>query len=207
MYQEKAVSTTLVAIVIVAVFAGGVTVYAETHGGLHWAAPILEPTASPSASSPSTSNAPLLTPTPTTTETTPISSGNVATADSLEFTVQATNSSGTVYTYKFYVKNLQESNILVRVETSDSSGNQVLIVDAGQQKAWLQTSGIWVDVSSYYTTYYNTYKNDIALYQQSLASWSGSGDYTFVDPSSGYTVRIYDITVNPTLSDSLFQAT
>ena len=40
-------------------------------------------------------------------------------------------------------------------------------------------------------------------YLESLKGWSGEGDWTFTE--GGATITVYDISVNPSLTDSLFE--
>jgi hypothetical protein len=148
------------------------------------------------------------TPTPTPTAK-PTSSGggtNVAGASSLQFTATMTNSSGgSEGTYTYSAKNAGTSNLMIRIEYSDPSGdNFIYIVNGALQQAWVETGGQWTDLSSAFSSQWSTWNTAFTGYTGSLASWSGVGDYSYSSPS-GETVRIYNISVNPSLADSLFE--
>jgi hypothetical protein len=46
----------------------------------------------------------------------------------------------------------------------------------------------------------------MTVHMDALANWSGTGDYTYTD-SVGTSYKIYNVVINPTLDDSLFQHT
>jgi hypothetical protein len=92
---------------------------------------------------------------------------------------------------------------MLRIDFTDASGDlSIYIVNGVQQKAWVYSGGEWTDVSSAYSTQYNTWNSLYLGYVNSLAAWTG-GDWTYT--SEGTTVRIYNINVNPILPDALFQ--
>jgi hypothetical protein len=160
----------------------------------------------PSATStptPSSGVTPTSSPSPSSSST----GANVASAGSLQFTETVTNSSGAVQgTYTYSAKNIGTSNMMIRIEISDvpSSDNMVYIVNGALQQAWLETGGQWTDMSSAFTSNWSSWNSAFTGVQNSLTSWSGIGDYTYTDPQ-GDSVRIYNIGVNPSLADSLFQ--
>jgi len=190
--------TLIAVIVIVAIAAVAVGVYLATRSGGDGSGPSVTPTPTPSSA---------VTPTPAPTAT-PTSSGgaNVAGASSLQFTTSITSSSGTSRgTYTYYAKNAGTSNMMIRIEFTDPSGhNFVYILNGALQKAWVQSGGQWTDISSAYASQWSSWNSAFTGYKNSLTGWSGVGDWTYTDPN-GDTVRIYDITVNPSLADSLFQ--
>ena len=157
-------------------------------------------------------NSPSATPTPTpstSTTATPTTIGigaNIAGASSLQFTVSVTNSSGaSLGSYTYYAKNIGTSNAMIRIESTDSSGsNFVYIVNGALQQAWAESNGQWTDVSTAYSSQYSTWNTAFTGYSNSLVNWSGTGDWTYADPN-GDTVRISNVSVNPSLADSLFQ--
>ena len=88
---------------------------------------------------------------------------------------------------------------MVRIEFTDLSNYQtIIILNGDQQKSWKYSSGQWSEIQAY-GTYHNVWQG----YVDVLAAWNGVGDYTYT--LSAATVRIYDISVNPVLADSLFQ--
>jgi len=130
--------------------------------------------------------------------------GNVADASSLQFSADITVS-GTLATYTYYAKNIGTSNAMLRVEWTSSEGNYIYIINGAQKQAWVEENGTWTDLSDYFSETWNTWNSTFAGMTSSLSHWSGSGDYTNTDPSTGDTIRIYNISVNPSLADSLFE--
>jgi hypothetical protein len=146
-----------------------------------------------------------VTPTPTATATSSGTGSSVAGATSLQYTVSVTNSSGaSLGAYTYYAKNAGTSNFKIRIEIADPSGsNIVYIVNGALQKAWMEVDGQWTDISSSYSSYYDSWSSLYTEYTDSLATWTG-GDWTYTSPS-GETIRIYNVNVNPSLADSLFE--
>jgi len=94
--------------------------------------------------------------------------------------------------------------MMIRIDFTDPSGGSfVYIVNGALQQAWMQTGGQWIDLSSSYTSQWSSWNSAFTGYKNSLAGWAGVGDYTYT--SNGETIRIYNIIVNPSLADSLFQ--
>ena len=155
---------------------------------------------------PSTSPTPTSNPSATSNPSTSSVGANVAGASSLQFTVSVTNSSGgSVGSYTYYFKNAGTSSQMVRIDFTDpSSGSFVYIVNSATQPVLVKSGGQWTDLSSTYASQYNTWNSAFLGYKNSLTSWSGTGDWTYTD-QNGDTVKITNISVNPTLSDSLFQ--
>jgi outer membrane lipoprotein-sorting protein len=143
------------------------------------------------------------------TSPTPTSSGvgaNVAGATSLQFTVSITNSSGgTTSSYTYSAKNAGTPNMMIRIEFTDptSGGSFVYIVNGAQQKAWMETGGQWIDLTSSFASEFSNWDTTFKDYQTSLADWNGLNDYSYT--VNGETVTIHSISVNPSLPDSLFE--
>jgi len=131
-------------------------------------------------------------------------SGDVATASSLQFSADVT-AGGTLTTYTWSAKNIGTSNAMLREEWTSSEGDYVYIINGAQKQAWVDDNGTWTDLSAEYTDTWATWNATFAGLTSSLSHWSGSGDYTYTDPSTGDSIRIYNINVNPSLSDSLFE--
>ena len=147
------------------------------------------------------------TPTPSATATSSGTGANIAGASSLQFTTSITNSSGaSLGSYTYYAKNAGTSNMMIRIEFTDpSSGSSfVYIVNGALKQAWMETGGQWTDLSSAFTSEWNSWDSTFASYKNSLTDWSGIGDWTYTSPT-GETVRISNISVNPSLPDSLFE--
>jgi flagellar basal body-associated protein FliL len=146
------------------------------------------------------------TPTPTAKPTGNGGGSNVAGASSLQFTATVTNSSGQSQgTYTYYAKNAGTSNLMIRIEFTDPSGdNFVYIINGALHQAWVESGGQWTDISSAFSSQWSTWNTAFTGYKNSLVNWSGVGDYTYSSPN-GDTVRITNINLNPSLADSLFQ--
>jgi parallel beta-helix repeat protein len=132
--------------------------------------------------------------------------GNIAGATSLRFnldiTAQGESTTGTVM-----VKNIGTNNMMLRMEVTYNLENYIWIMNEPQQKVWVY--GVygydqWTDLSADFSTYWSEFNQSFENYQTQLGGWTGSGEYTYTDPTSGATERFYNIEVNPELADSLF---
>ena len=180
--NKKGISTlVIIAIIVIAVVIAGVAVYVWYSGGG-------EPTPTP-------------TPTPTSA---------VEGATSLGFKVNATIG-GNNELHAFTAKNLGTADILLRVDMIDAQGNVfVYLFNQTAQTLWISVSGEWMDQSTEFASYWNG-ANSATIgytafdgYKTKLATnWSGSGDYDYT--SGEDTFHIYDIAVNPSVADSLFE--
>ena len=136
------------------------------------------------------------------------SGGNsaISGANSLQFSVSTTTNSGAsqgTFTYTYYAKNIGASNLMLRIEYTDSNLNYVYIVNGAEQKAWVETNGIWTDLSSGFQNQLTTWNNAFESYTTYLADYASGGAYTYTAPN-GDVVEFSGIIVNPTLADSLF---
>jgi hypothetical protein len=127
----------------------------------------------------------------------------VADASSLQFSVDISGgeSQGT-YTYS--AKNIGTSNMMIRIDISTADVDFDYIVNGAQQKAWTYVGGEWMDLSDAFSNEWDSWNLTLQDYTNNLSSWTGAGDWTYTD-ANGYTIRVYDITVNPSLADSLFE--
>ena len=178
--NQKTLMIAVVAVVVIAVVVAGVYLATQDGGG-----------GGPS---------PTATPSPTSTP----SGTDVQGASSLQFSVDVTAGGTSQGTYKYSAKNIGTSNMMIRVEVTSTAGNFVYIVNGAQQKAWAYQDNAWTDLSSTYSAQWSAWESTWSGYRSNLASWTGSGDRTYTDPQ-GNSVRIYSISVNPSLADSLFQ--
>jgi len=128
--------------------------------------------------------------------------GGIAGATSLDIKMTAT-SMGQTLNGRFRAKNIGSSNLKLRVDENLGSQEIKLIVDGSTQKAWMWSSYTavlgWQDVSSMFQTILQQFEN----LKGQLSGWT-EGDWTYTDPTTGMTARLYDIVVNPDLPDSLF---
>ncbi|MEM2878525.1 MAG: hypothetical protein QXG10_03135 [Candidatus Hadarchaeales archaeon] len=128
---------------------------------------------------------------------------SVANASSLKFDFEAT-AQGQTITGTMWLKDMGTSNQKIRQEVTAMGQNMTIIVNGETRKAWMYMAGQWMDFSSSFEQYWDQYADQAEQYKGYLANWSGSGEYTYSDPESGVSIRIYNIEVNPALSDSLF---
>ena len=132
---------------------------------------------------------------------------NVKDATSLQYDVNVTYQ-GTTTLSKFAAKNLGASDMMMRIDlTGSGQSNYTYILNSEDKSAWLALNGNWTDVS---TTYNNLMTSGPAAqwttHVDALANWSGTGDCTYTD-SAGTSYKIYNVAINPTLDNSLFQHT
>jgi len=125
----------------------------------------------------------------------------IADATSLKFNVDIIggNANGT---YRYMSKNIGTSDMMIRVEIPTPGVELVYIVNGAQQKAWSYEGAGWNDLSSTFSTQWDAWESTYSGYTDRLTTWT-SGDWTYTG-DDGSSVRVYDITVNPTLDDSLF---
>ena len=187
----------VIVVILIVVLAVGIYLAARGIG----TNPSVTPTPTPSSGVSATPSSGI-TPTPTSSGT----GVNVAGASSLQFTVSVTNSSGgTTSSYTYSAKNAGTTNMMIRVEFTDpsSGGSFVYIVNGAQQKAWMQSGGEWIDLSSAFASEYSNWDETFKGYQNNLADWNGLGDWSYT--VGGETISIHNISVNPSLPDSLFE--
>ena len=128
----------------------------------------------------------------------------VETATSLQYDADVTSQGATV-TYEFAGANLNTTSLKLRIDVlGGESGNYSYILNAGDQTAWSAVNGEWTDVSSTFTDQWTSWGTLWSNYVNALKNWSGTGDYTFTD-ANGDSVLISNISLNPTVADSLFQ--
>ena len=126
----------------------------------------------------------------------------VENASSLQFSVSITRE-GETYETMYWAKNIGTSDLMIRVEIPDTSGDLIYIVNGADQTAWASTAGEWADLSDTFSEQSDMWSLTTDGYQDELSTWI-EGDWTYTDASDGSEVRVYDITVEPTLADSLF---
>jgi hypothetical protein len=128
----------------------------------------------------------------------------VANATSLQIEANVT-SQGVTVTQKWAAKNLNTSQLMLRLDLlGGASGNYSYILIASNKTAWSAVNGVWTDVSGTFNDLWSIWGTHWTNLVNALANWSGAGDYTYT-ASGGESVRVYDISVNPSLADSLFQ--
>ena len=127
-----------------------------------------------------------------------------ANATSLQYDALVT-SQGTTITYKFAGKDLGTSNLTFRIDLlGGEAGNYIYILNGAQKEAWANADGTWTDVSSDFTNQWAAWEPQWTANVNALVSWSGTGEYTYT-AANGDSIVISNISLNPTLADSLFQ--
>lgn len=126
--------------------------------------------------------------------------GGIGEATSLSCKVDVTNETTTTATYQ--AKDIGSDDMKMRIEGTTAGTEFKYIINGEEQKAWMYAAGQWIehDFGGTWEMWSSTFEE----YETELSGWTG-GDYEYTDPTTGYSIRIYDIQVNPTLPDSLFQ--
>jgi hypothetical protein len=135
--------------------------------------------------------------------TTPTATPSVVGASTLQFSVNETTN-GALVTYEFAGKNVNTSSLMLKVDIpGGSAGNYSYVLNVSQQKSWDSINGgTWTEGN--FTTDWSTWGAAWYNYVNNLVNWSGTGDYSYTS-TSGSTITIYNIVVNPTIPDSTFQ--
>jgi hypothetical protein len=128
----------------------------------------------------------------------------VTNATSLQFDVNLTTS-GEVGIYLFAAKNVDASDMVLRVDSNPvvSEGTTYSnLMYATNQTAYSNATSTWA--VSDFATDWPTWSTQFESYKtQLINNWSGTGDYSYTDSTGD--VLIYNIKVQPSLPDSLFQ--
>ncbi len=128
---------------------------------------------------------------------------DVAGANSLQFKVSVDPADSESVDYTYMIKDANTSDMMMRVEMDTAGEEMIYILNRPQQKVWVYSGGQWMDFSNTYQTYWDTWNSAWEGYRTNLLDWTG-GDWTYTTPD-GDSVRIYDIDIDPSLADSLFQ--
>ena len=129
---------------------------------------------------------------------------DVGSASSMQFKVSIDSADSESVEYEYMIKNAGTSNLMMRIEMKSAVEEFIYIINGAQEKVWMSSDGEWIEFSELFPTYWETWNTAWQGYQTSLLDWTGYGEWSYTTPD-GDSVRIYDINVNPSLSDSLFQ--
>ncbi len=131
--------------------------------------------------------------------------GNIAEASELRFQLDSTDwITSSTSTGTMMLKNIGTSSMKMRFEMMEQDQHFIYIINIYPQKGWAYADGQWLDISDYPSEYWSQWDQTIKEYKAQLDGWT-DGDLTFVDSGTGAAIRIYNIEVNPSLPDSLFQ--
>lgn len=114
-------------------------------------------------------------------------------------------SQGSTSSYRYRTKDLGSPNEKIRGDTlSGQWAGTSFIMRIGENKVYVYENGQWANQSAsaewqYYIQQYSSAIQNISNY---LSKWTG-GDVTF--EYQNQTFRLYEIQVNPALSDNIFQ--
>jgi len=133
-----------------------------------------------------------------------------ANATSLQYNSEVTYQGVTTTALNWAAKKVGTTNMVLRIDIlGGASGNYTYIMNRETQTAWLSNNGTWTNVSNDFTNQWNTWVGTGKRWTNNLnaltTDWNGKGDYTHTDTTTGTTIRIYNVAINPTLADSLFQ--
>jgi hypothetical protein len=125
------------------------------------------------------------------------SGGNNVQGDSIKFTVDSTATGGTTYTTNVSAKNIGQNNMLLLWENPYVKTKTV--VDFSKQTLWENLGGKW-------TEYPDAFSNVSSDWSQmwTQIQCGNSTEVTYADDSNS-TIRLYNIQINPSLPDSLFE--
>ena len=129
----------------------------------------------------------------------------VENATSLQYEAEVVSQDATI-TYKWAAKNIGTDNMVLRVDIlGDVTYSYIL--NGEDDTAWMAVDDEWTDVSDTFSTQWADWNGLWTADTDALkASWSGTGDFTYTD-STGGSVTITNLQINPELADSLFQPT
>ena len=129
----------------------------------------------------------------------------IAGATSLDYTVEMSSAEMGTITTRFRTRNIGTANMDIRVDITTAMGSMSEILSGSQQEGWIKPDGGWQSFTSMgldFDDYWNQYYASFEQYSGYLSGWTeGEWSGTF----GGYTYRIYNIQVNPSLPDSVFQ--
>ena len=134
----------------------------------------------------------------------PETGSDMSSATSMRYKVSIQPAGQVGMEYEYIVKDAGTDNMKMRIEIETEYDFTIYIINGEDQTAWVHTGEEWLDLSDGFTTYWDMHKESWEGYQTSLQDWTGAGEYRY-DLPTGDAVVIYDIEINPTLEDSLFQ--
>ena len=136
------------------------------------------------------------TPTPTPVPT-------VVGATTLQFSVNETTN-GALVTFNFAAKDVNTTNEVLRLDIPGGSlGNYSYIINLATSTSFFSAdNGATWTASDFATD--SSFVVLFADYQTNLVNWNGNDATYSYTATSGASIVIYDISVNPTLADSLF---
>jgi hypothetical protein len=135
----------------------------------------------------------------------------VADATKLQYSADVTYQ-GDITQFNWAATNVGATNMALHIDIlHGEQGNYTYILNSGDNTAWMAVNGTWTNVSSDFTNQWNTWVGTGQRWTNDLnaltTNWNGTGDCNYTDSARGVTIRIYNVAINPSLNDSLFQHT
>ena len=130
---------------------------------------------------------------------------NVGAATSMRFSVEWTNGHSEQWTYT--AKDIGTEDFKLRWEGTSNGDEDGLIMNSELRRLWFLEDGQWVEEDvpdGFWELFTETYRIAFEAYMTALEDWT-DGDWSYTDPGTGGQVRIYDIEIDPDLSDTLFE--
>lgn len=133
----------------------------------------------------------------------------VETATSMWFSVEWTNDETGAITYM--AKDIGTEDFKLRGDGWEEGLEMGVIINGELGQMWYLEEDDWIGIGipvehwgEYWGEYWEGYVTMFNDYITGLHGWT-HGDWTYTDPEEGYSVRVYDIEVNPDLDDALFE--
>jgi len=136
--------------------------------------------------------------TPSATPTPTPAPVDVATASTISFSANVT-SQGVTTEYKWQGRDIHSDNFTFRLDFA----TYAYIVNAGTEESWMSMDSGATWTASDYATDLASWNSYWEEYLTNLTHWSGSGDYTYTN-ADGEAIVLFNITVNPTIADTVF---
>jgi hypothetical protein len=135
----------------------------------------------------------------------------VADATTLKYNANVTYQ-GDITQFNWAAKNVGATDMALHFDIlHGEQGNYTYILNSGDKTAWIAVNGTWTNISSDFTNQWNTWVGTGQRWTNDLnaltTAWNGTGNCTYTDSAKGVTITIYNVAINPTLDDLLFQHT
>jgi len=128
---------------------------------------------------------------------------DVAAATSIRLRVERTNDEKAEYTY--VARDIGTEDFKSRMDGWAEGLEVGVIINGELGQGWLFQNDEWVMIPDEpWDDYWGAALAELDLYISELHGWTG-GDCIFTHPEHGYQVKIYDVEVNPDLSDTPFE--
>lgn len=125
----------------------------------------------------------------------------VADATSIDFKVEWTN--GERMEWRYRAKDLGTENLKFRMDITGDGFEAAYIFNGELRKVWMGSNGEWIAMpDEYWDEHWDDERVALEDYLIELYDWR-EGEWVLTTPEG--TLRYYDVRLNPSLSDTLFQ--